>query len=547
MRVTLQPFTPFDRCLLWRFHDAYFGARGGEAWKKAEVPSFSTSNYATACQHARLLAGVVTDAERRGARPAGAPVWVLEIGGGGGLFATNFLRALEHGAGAAGADVFRRVRFVFSDYSETVLRDAEALPALAAHAAAGRFITTRYDLRRPASLVVPGWSEAADAPAAPPLAMVVGNYVTCVLPLKNLQFCRGTWYEQWVRTELDGVSEADAALGAEALLERVAAAPTKEGLVQRELRFDYKWREIPLGDVFAGGVHQDVLTAVAREHPEATVAYPYGYLDLIAGGAPFLEPTGFFLANDFGSVRREDLVGLGDRRPRIYGNSIANPIDFAVFDTFGAVTGWQIVRTRDPLGALFSAALRPAAPWVESERAVFAAAYVASRDGDDLLDHATTARQAMERREYERALRYWRRCIALDPESAEYRHRAGVAAIEADQLGIAQAELTAGLARRAASEGALDFEYQLGRVDELGELMGEAERWYERAVGWGGRGGHAAAWTALGRIYQAQERFEDAYRCYAQGLALDPANEKIKARIEELRDHWWWKAVATPS
>ena len=32
MQVTLQPPTPFDQSLLWRIHDAYFTARGIEAW-----------------------------------------------------------------------------------------------------------------------------------------------------------------------------------------------------------------------------------------------------------------------------------------------------------------------------------------------------------------------------------------------------------------------------------------------------------------------------------------------------------------------------------
>jgi len=109
MQLTLQAATPFDASLLWRFHNTYWEARGIEAWNRGEVPYYSTSNYASARQHAGFLTELVLSQLESGRLGADGEIWVLEVGSGLGRFATNFLRAMEVACGEAGSALSRIV------------------------------------------------------------------------------------------------------------------------------------------------------------------------------------------------------------------------------------------------------------------------------------------------------------------------------------------------------------------------------------------------------------------------------------------------------
>lgn len=527
MPVEIQPPTPFDQSLLWRLHDAYFSARGIDAWNQGEVPYYSTSNYASAKQHAGFLTSLV-EAQIEGKRLAGdAPIWILEVGAGLGRFATNFLRAVEV---VAGPELFGRVRYVLSDYAERNLREACATDALKAHVEAGRVVPALYDLRQPDAL------RFLDTKVEPPprFQMVIANYVCCVVPLKNLQHREAEgWFEQWVRLEAKkkGVKRAGSV---EALIEQMLADPTREGLV-KSLGIHWEWRKKRLKKLYANGRHQAVLNALVRELKDATVGYPHAFIEFVDGAGKLLTPGGVVLVNDYGSVNPKEIDGLSEREPQIYGNSMANSINFAVFDAYAEVSGWHLMRSRDQLGSLHSAVLRPEVPWTERERQGFDDNYVKSREGDDILDYTHTARQCASKKDYERALRYWRRAIELEPEFADHYYKAGDTAIDFGRYDMAVEFLEKGrlLTRGDAS---LDFEFQLGRATCLLQDYEASIAWYEKALK---NENHQTTWTNLGVLYENAERWADAFRCFKTALEIDPAYGRAKDRLLILKDRLW--------
>src|SRR5689334_22469606 len=119
MNPVIEPPTPFDRSLLWELHHAYFAERGIGAWKAGDIPFFSTSNAAYATQHARLFQAHVRDLEGAGIVAPGSPLTVMECAGGVGVFAANFLFALEDHDPALAA----RVTYLFTDYVEKSVRE----------------------------------------------------------------------------------------------------------------------------------------------------------------------------------------------------------------------------------------------------------------------------------------------------------------------------------------------------------------------------------------------------------------------------------------
>jgi len=534
MQVTLQPPTPYDQSLIWRIHDAYFAARGIDAWNQGEVPFFSTSNYGSATQHARFLADIVTSQVEAGRLTADQEVWVLEVGSGLGRFAANFLRALELSAGDAGREAFARVRYVLSDYSEKNLRQACDTHHLKAHVEAGRVVPALYDLREPRHLKRLDGREIAS-----PLTLVIANYVCCVVPLKNLQW-RGAdgWYEQWLEVKMT-IEDRQSHWPTEELVDEILSNPTREGLVKEHLKVDYDWRKMGLGEVYDKALHRDVLTATARDLPNATIGYPHGFLDFVEGVQRFLAPGGVVLVNDYGSIEKKELAGLTERRPQIYGNSIANSINFAVFDAFAEVAGWHLVRSRDLLGSLHTAALRPEVPWTPREHQSFERNYLQSRAGDDILDYSAIAKGCTEKKEHDRALRFYRRCLEIEPESADFLYRAGDAAIDAGHYDMAVRYLEAGRGFNAPDSG-LDFEFQLGRATCLQQDYKAAIAWYEKALK---NENHPTTWTNLGVLYESDGRLEDAFRCFKKAMEIDPTYERARERMTLLRDLFWKKKL----
>jgi tetratricopeptide (TPR) repeat protein len=543
MLVTLQPPTPFDQSILWRIHDAYFAARGIDAWNQGEVPYYSTSNYATARQHAGFLTDLVMSQIAEGRLDDDAEIWVLEVGAGLGRFAANFLRALEVASGPLGADLFERIRYVISDYSEKSLREALATSGLKHHVKAGRVLPALFDLREPDRLRLLDTDsdnhprDANPGVGAAAFQLAIANYVCCVVPLKNMQHRESSgWHEQWVK--LDTTLEDGVARPAGEILEDMLANPTREGMVKK-LGIHLEWRERPLDLVYPNELHQKVLTELVSDLGDATVGYPHGFIEFVDTVARFLGPGGVVMVNDYGAIDKKDLKGLSERRSQIYGNSIANSINFAVFDAFAAVSGWHHLRTKDPLDSLHTALLRPGLPFSDRELQGFYRNYVQWRGGDDILDFTHTARLFAEKKDWERALRYWKRCIELEPENPDHYYRAGDAAIDGGHYELAVRYLEQGLELQTP-EQVLDFEFQLGRATCLAQDYKASIGWYERALL---KENHPTTWTNLGVLYESDGRLPDAFRCYRRAMEIDPKYNRARERMRLLKDIVWRKKL----
>lgn len=542
MLVTLQPPTPFDQSILWRIHDAYFAARGIDAWNQGEVPFYSTSNYATARQHAGFLTDLVMSQIEEGRLTDDQPIWVLEVGAGLGRFASNFLRALEVASGPMGEDIFRRIKYVLSDYSEKSLREALATGGLKPYVEAGLIVPALFDLRDPGKLRFlkggePGAESGEHREVGEPLQMVIANYVCCVVPLKNMQHRQAEgWSEQWVRVETT-VDDKDPQSSGE-IIEDMLANPTREGMVKK-LGIHLEWKERPLDLVYPNELHQKILTDIMADAGDVTVGYPHGFIEFIDAVARFLAPGGLVLVNDYGAIDKKELKGLSERRSQIYGNSLANSINFSVFDSYAAVSGWQLMRTKDQLDSLHTAALRPGVAWSDRERQGFFRNYVQWRGGDDILDFTHTARHFAEKKDWERALRFWKRCIELEPENPDHYYRAGDAAIDGGHYELAVRYLEQGI-EHATSDHTLDFEFQLGRATCLAQDYKASIAWYEKALT---KENHPTTWTNLGVLYESDGRHPDAFRCYKRAMDIDPKYARARERMQLLKDLLWRRQV----
>lgn len=518
MKVTIEPWTPYHESLCWRLHDAYFAARGIAAWSRGEIPHDATTNFGMVTQQARFLLEHVAEV----APPAG-PITILEVGAGSGGFAANLFRALATACGDAGRTLHDRLRFVMSDYAARSIAEAAETLALRDLVAAGRVVPAVLDLR--------GEDPPRDlsgAPIAGPFHAVYANYVCCVIPPRNLQWRGRRWYEQIVEVTTVVPDGVDPDAHQRRVHAELLADPTRENLL-RALDLGFDWRDRPLDAVLPDAFHRDVVERLAVGFDDATIGYPLGFVDFLRRLAPTLAPGAVALVTDYGRVDRRDLGGLAEREPQIYGNSFAHEIHFAAFDAFADVAGWQLLRTRDPLRSVHTAALRPDRPFSAAERASFGAHFEAVRIGEDIIDFYDIARRCAEDKDFDRAVRFYQRCVAYDPDNAEYRYRVADTAIDGGHYELAIAAAEAGMVLPGGDE--YDFEFILGRAFCLNDDYTAAIAWYERSLD---KDLHWVTLTNLATLYEHAGRFEDARRGYLRALDLKPDYEKASQRLSEM-------------
>jgi len=531
MYFTLEPATPFERSILWRLHHSYFAQRGIQAWREGDIPYFSTSNYAYARQHARFFAAVVEDMEAQGSLKPDDEVWLIEGGCGTGIFAANFLRAIERGeVGKPG--LFARVRYLMTDYSEKNVRDALATTRIARYAELGNIVPARYDLTQPTQIHV-----LDRPPVTKKLAFAINNYICCVLPMRHLQRrADGFWYD--LHVEVRAEVEDPTLASPERYMEAITKEATKHNLL-KNFDITWEWRASDPTEKFEDATHIRLLQRIVEGFPEATLGYPDRYIDYLRGLGTIMLPGGAIMTNDYGSTSRSRLQGLSEWRPQFYGNTFNQDVNLSIFDAFAAEFGWHVLRTQADLASVHTAVLQqaPAGPRV---REAFAKHYGTFGESDDLLDYSNAARSYFQKKESARALRFYMRCADLDPDNAEHRYRVGEAAIEAGFYDIAVQHLLVGF--DIDGERIWDFEFQLGRAYCLLNDNTTALDWYDKSSA---RAPHPVTHTNMGVLHATEGRLKDAYQCYKRALALDPDYERAKERLAALKDALWEQTAAS--
>jgi len=478
----IEPFVRIDRSSIWRLHDSWWADHGVDAFDLGGVPSLATSNGVAASDRARFYLALVGHLVRTGLLTADEQVSVLELGAGDGRFAANFLRALdEHGPD--GRALLARTRYLLTDASQPILDEAAAGPRLAHHVTSGRIVPRLLD-------VTAGTSELADEA---PITLVLANYVASILPAVHLQ------------RRADGTCHA--------LMTRVRAhasvATTLDDVV-----VDAVWAPADFATCFDDRAHRDVVRLLTDALPESTLAYPERFLAALRRLAPRLAPGGVFVVTDCGRADARAIRGAFTLDLNRYGGSLAEGVYFPVFDAFAAVFGWGAERTDEPLDPLHTAILAPEGLDAPT-RAAFAS-HLGERRAMELMDTRAAGAYALDDGEHRLALRYYLRCVELDPHEAEHHYRVGLAAIADEDFPFAIHHLL--VAHDEDLERRWDVAFELGRAHALAGDPEAAIAWYRESLV---QAPHAVTWANLADLLAAVGRDDEAREAARYAAASD--------------------------
>ncbi len=537
MKVALEPEVPYDKSVRWAMAEAYFERAGIAPWTTGAVPFRATSSLPAARQHALVVTRHFVELSQSGALGPDDKFVILEVGAGLGLFAQNFLRALDGHCGGEGKRLLQRLTYVFADFSRGEVCGALARPELLPHVGAGRITPALFDLRRPTEL-----RDLDGAPLAPELTaptVVIANYICCVLAPLLLRKEGDDYFEQHIAltTEVGDGEEADP----EKLLRGYFDDPVGSRLLMHA-GADWRWVKVALDDILPPQ-HAPVVAAVLRRFHDATLYYPRVFIEFIDALATRVAPRALLLVTDYGSSTDVDLDGRAPRAAQLYGNSTCNGVNFALFDALAKQRGWQLVRTYNVFRGVHATAIGFAG-LSRGLRSAFGRAFVRHERGEDLIDFADAARLAHDARQYTTAARYYRRALRLDPDDLKLLLRWAEACIEgALPLGQLDHCYRRVLACRSDAPADLDFDFLLGRLANSLGRPADALRFYEASLA---NDLHPATLTNMGAVQLHQENFREAYRYGERALAVQPDYERAIDLLAEVKEEWTKKLAAEP-
>jgi hypothetical protein len=210
-----------SQSLLWKLQARYFADRGVEAWRRAEVPHYLTSNPTVADSYAEITFSFLRDRVRlagAGRAPA-APIYICELGAGSGRFAFHFLSRLMRLCDQAGVAP-AAFKYVLTDAAEANLRFWLRHPRLQPFFERGLLDLAAFDVASPGELELHlGGAKLRAADLEQPL-VVIANYLFDSIPQDLLYVGKNGECEQCMVSLT--IDEDPARLSAAQLLERLS-------------------------------------------------------------------------------------------------------------------------------------------------------------------------------------------------------------------------------------------------------------------------------------------------------------------------------------
>lgn len=517
---------PYDQSARWRLHVDYFASCGLGAWLDGEVPFAATNNYPFARQHAAVFLALAQslDASGSGAAkdapgaPSAEPLAILELAIGPGEFATNFLCALREDFGDAGRALYERTTYYCSDSSRISIVEAMQRPAMAQLVAAGRIVPAVCDAMDPAAARTLDGQLLSIAPL-----LILGNYLCCVLPHKLLRKHGSAWSELYASCEPRSP-------------EAQAAAGPKDKTSQYdwpELVGECEWRPVSLPELFGAPEPVQALERVTRDSERAELAYPLGFFESVTRTASLLRPGGVLMFTDFPDQRCEDRIDDQLKTPALYGQGLAHPVCFPLVTDLLRLRGVELLENPTPGRPTRTLLIGHGRPISARTRAAYDERFVATNSGSDYLDFESVAQEAAEQGDHPRAIRFYQRCIALDPHNPEHYKGCGASCFSDGQYVSALRYFTQGAALPGAA--AFDFELSLG---EAHYRLGQNELALAHVEASLRETASPIKYVALADLHRASRAYEQSLWALQQALRLSPGFSPALQRLAELKAAW---------
>lgn len=311
---------------LWSLQRAFFEQQGLGAWRTGVVPHDITSNPFIAGAYARVVLAFARDLAAAGRLQQDGPLQIVELGGGSGRFAHQFLRAIERLTRHAPPAL--PLRYALTDLAAKNVASWEAHPLLRRHVEAGRLELCRFDAEHDDALLLrtSGAPLSRGARAGP--LVVIANYFFDSIPQDAFRCVRGEVHEA---------------------LPTLSAPPgwreLEDPRLIPQLRLDYQHSKAAPG--YYGDASLDAVLESHRGEPDGDFLFPCAALRCLRRLAALSGDSLLLLAADRGDHRPIRLRAGGDFGLLHHGGAFSLPVSFDDLGRFFRAQGGEVLKPPD--------------------------------------------------------------------------------------------------------------------------------------------------------------------------------------------------------
>jgi tetratricopeptide (TPR) repeat protein len=465
----IEDYRPVAESLEWRLARLSWDCEGMHSFADGSVPYVVNNDGRLSADAAALLFANCAEAA-----PEDAPIRVLELGAGTGLFARYFLDEFRDLCRRGSRDFYDRLCYLVTDHSPRTVEQWNERGMFQEHAAHAVARTL----------------DAARADAAGPARAVFCNYVLDVLPMAFVRKTAEGWQQLSVRTwitddptvlrqytslTLDQIRGLAASSEPKALQELLPVFP----LLECEADF------LPAGEDAPPGLAD--LEGASSGTP---FAYNYGAIDCLESLERVLEDRGFVLINDYGPAQPEGPAGHppGQR----FGPAVAAVVNLPLLEQHCRRRGLEFWEPEGDSARRLHARLLSRGALPRTHRTFQSRFAAVTLDQAEALAHQAGQHAATGM--LREALASYRAAIERNPRNWQL-------------IGQAAAFVATGLRDPGAGL-------------ELARAAIELNPWSSPYL-----------WNVLGDCLSALERAQDAHECYLQAYRIHPGNAETNLRL----------------
>lgn len=303
---------PLSRSLLWTLQRRYFEDQGIEAWRKNIVPSYITSNPFIAQSYARVVLGYLRDCYAT--LDHSQPVYLIELGAGGGRFAFHFLRSfLDLVAQSPFPDL--RFCYVLTDLPERNLTFWMEHPAFQEWAADGKLDFARFDALSDSVIQLQRAGQTITAGEVKNPLIFMANYFFDSIPQDAFHIEKGKLQECLIK-----------------LTSKQVEAGTKDGDMLPRLKIHFQTQKEDLSEYY-----QDPgLDAILQQYrilEDSYLLFPVDAIRMLRGLMHLAGGKMLLLSGDFGMCTVQEWDHNGAPDIRIHG-SISMEVNYHALGAF---------------------------------------------------------------------------------------------------------------------------------------------------------------------------------------------------------------------
>jgi tetratricopeptide (TPR) repeat protein len=476
----IEDFRPLCESLEWDLAAAFWDRTGVLPFVGNSVPYLINNNGRPSAQAATILYAACTERVT-----AAAPVTVLEVGAGSGLFARYFLDAFRALCADEKTSFYDQLTYIVTDRGRRTVEQWAERDLFSAHP--GRVILATCDASAPETL------RAIDGTTVslPPLAMVICNYVLDVLPAAVVRTGAGGAEQLCVRTHLTTTApllEQYSSLQIDELRSLAASNDPAQRArllaVLTILEFEAAWRPI------SGGGPPHLAEALESGQGLDRLLLNHGALDALDGWTARLALDGCVLVRDYGPVTPEDVAAHA--APQRFGSSTAVGLNFPLLEHHLAKRGWAVLAPEGDAGRPIHVRLV-----CRGERRQLSPAFLQAFavSGDELAEQpAIEALEHSRAGRNDEALRCFKMAVERGPRNWF------VIGSASEFVGLRLQDFVSGL--------------------QLAQAAIELNPYYS-----------AWLWNILGDCLYCLERFDEAHEAYLQAARIDPEDVRTNLNL----------------